>query len=191
MSSTSAKKRFLACTRCFLLPAALRQRDLKGDDAAFAASADAPVMAGHDGLGGGQSNAAPAGRAGTGGVRTVKAVKIVGQLRGIYSGTGVGERQLHAFSPRKGRKMDRSTRVTVFHSIVQQDRQQATQTARAMVTQYGFSDKLGLVNYGSDDDEVFIGRDLAHTKSYGEGVASVIDEEVKSIIDDPATKKHL
>ncbi len=65
-----------------------------------------------------------------------------------------------------------------------QDIKQATQTARAMVTQYGFSDKLGLVNYGSDDDEVFIGRDLAHTKSYGEGVASVIDEEVKSIIDD-------
>ena len=65
-----------------------------------------------------------------------------------------------------------------------QDIKQATQTARAMVTQYGFSDKLGLVNYGSDDDEVFIGRDLAHTKSYGEGVASVIDEEVKHIIDD-------
>ncbi len=65
-----------------------------------------------------------------------------------------------------------------------QDIKQATQTARAMVTQYGFSDKLGLVNYGSDDDEVFIGRDLAHTKSYGEGVASVIDQEVKSIIDD-------
>ncbi len=65
-----------------------------------------------------------------------------------------------------------------------QDIKQATQTARAMVTQYGFSDKLGLVNYGSDDDEVFIGRDLAHTKSYGEGVASIIDEEVKNIIDD-------
>ena len=60
-----------------------------------------------------------------------------------------------------------------------QDIKQATQTARAMVTQYGFSDKLGLVNYGSDDDEVFIGRDLAHTKSYGENVASLIDAEVK------------
>ena len=65
-----------------------------------------------------------------------------------------------------------------------QDIKQATQTARAMVTQYGFSDKLGLVNYGSDDDEVFIGRDLAHTKSYGENVASLIDAEVKDIIDD-------
>ena len=65
-----------------------------------------------------------------------------------------------------------------------QDIKQATQTARAMVTQYGFSDKLGLVNYGSDDDEVFIGRDLAHTKSYGENVASMIDAEVKDIIDD-------
>ena len=65
-----------------------------------------------------------------------------------------------------------------------QDIKQAIQTARAMVTQYGFSDKLGLVNYGSDDDEVFIGRDLAHTKSYGENVASLIDAEVKDIIDD-------
>ena len=65
-----------------------------------------------------------------------------------------------------------------------QDIKQATQTARAMVTQYGFSDKLGLVNYGSDDDEVFIGRDLAHTKSYGENVSSLIDAEVKDIIDD-------
>ena len=65
-----------------------------------------------------------------------------------------------------------------------QDIKQATQTARAMVTQYGFSDKLGLVNYGSDDDEVFIGRDLAHTKSYGENVASLIDAEVKDIIND-------
>ena len=65
-----------------------------------------------------------------------------------------------------------------------QDIKQATQTARAMVTQYGFSDKLGLVNYGSDDDEVFIGRDLAHIKSYGENVASLIDAEVKDIIDD-------
>ena len=65
-----------------------------------------------------------------------------------------------------------------------QDIKQATQIARAMVTQYGFSDKLGLVNYGSDDDEVFIGRDLAHTKSYGENIASVIDAEVKRIIDE-------
>lgn len=64
-----------------------------------------------------------------------------------------------------------------------QDIKQATQIARSMVTQYGFSDKVGLVNYGSDDDEVFIGRDLAHTRSYGENIASMIDEEVKSIID--------
>lgn len=65
-----------------------------------------------------------------------------------------------------------------------QDIKHATKIARAMVTQYGMSDKVGMIDYGSDGDEVFIGRDLAHTKSYGEGVASVIDNEVKSIIDE-------
>ena len=64
-----------------------------------------------------------------------------------------------------------------------QDIKQATATARAMVTQYGMSDELGMIQYGSDDDEVFIGRDLAHTRSYSEGVAEKIDEEVKAIID--------
>lgn len=65
-----------------------------------------------------------------------------------------------------------------------QDIKQATGIARAMVTQYGMSDKVGMINYGSDEDEVFIGRDLAHAKSYGEAVATVIDQEVKRIIDD-------
>ena len=65
-----------------------------------------------------------------------------------------------------------------------QDIKQATETARAMVTKYGFSSKLGLINYDSDNDEVFIGRDLAHTRPYGENIASQIDEEVKGIIDD-------
>ena len=65
-----------------------------------------------------------------------------------------------------------------------QDIKQATQLARAMVTKYGFSEKVGLINYGSDEDEVFIGRDLAHTRSYGEDVAAVIDSEVKRIIDE-------
>ena len=64
-----------------------------------------------------------------------------------------------------------------------QDIKQATQQARAMVTKYGFSERLGLINYDSDDDEVFIGRDLAHTKSFSDGVAHTIDEEVKKIID--------
>lgn len=53
-----------------------------------------------------------------------------------------------------------------------------------MVTKYGFSENVGLINYNNDDDEVFIGRDLAHTRGYGEGVASKIDEEVKRIIDE-------
>ena len=65
-----------------------------------------------------------------------------------------------------------------------QDIKQATKMARAMVTQYGMSDKVGLIQYGSDDDEVFIGRDLAHTKSYGNEVADAIDSEVKRIIDE-------
>ena len=53
-----------------------------------------------------------------------------------------------------------------------------------MVTKYGFSDKLGLINYDTDSDEVFIGRDLAHTRPYGEDIASLIDEEVKRIVDE-------
>jgi cell division protease FtsH len=65
-----------------------------------------------------------------------------------------------------------------------QDIKQATKLARAMVTQYGMSERVGLIRYGSDEDEVFIGRDLAHTRDYGEQVASVIDEEVKRIIDE-------
>ena len=65
-----------------------------------------------------------------------------------------------------------------------QDIKQATSIARAMVTKYGMSEKVGMINYDSDDDEVFIGRDLAHTKSYGEHVASAIDSEVKRIIDE-------
>ena len=65
-----------------------------------------------------------------------------------------------------------------------QDIKQATQTARDMVTKYGFSDKLGLINYDTDSDEVFIGRDLAHTRPYGENIAGQIDAEVKNIIDE-------
>ena len=64
-----------------------------------------------------------------------------------------------------------------------QDIKQATATARAMVTKYGMSDRLGMVNYDTDEDEVFIGRDLAHTRPYSENVAMQIDEEVRRIID--------
>ena len=64
-----------------------------------------------------------------------------------------------------------------------QDIKQATEIARDMVTKYGMSERIGMICYGGDDDAVFIGRDLAHTRSYGEGVATTIDEEVKRIID--------
>ena len=62
------------------------------------------------------------------------------------------------------------------------DIKRATATARSMVMKYGMSDKLGLICYGDDDDEVFIGRDLAHTRSYSEDVAKAIDEEIHRII---------
>ncbi|MDD3279118.1 MAG: ATP-dependent zinc metalloprotease FtsH [Lachnospiraceae bacterium] len=65
-----------------------------------------------------------------------------------------------------------------------QDIKQATATARAMVTKYGMSAKVGLVSYGDDSDEIFIGRDWGHTKSFSENVAAVIDEEVHQIIEE-------
>ena len=65
-----------------------------------------------------------------------------------------------------------------------QDIKQATEMAKSMVTKYGMSENIGLINYDNDDDEVFIGRDLAHTRGYGENVASRIDAEVKRIIDE-------
>lgn len=63
------------------------------------------------------------------------------------------------------------------------DIKQATKVARRMVTRYGMSDNIGVINYDDDDDEVFIGRDLAHAKSHSELVAGEIDREVKEIID--------
>lgn len=65
-----------------------------------------------------------------------------------------------------------------------QDIRQATAVARNMVTKYGMSDMLGLVNYDSDQDEVFIGRDLAHAKGHSEQVAGTIDAEIKRIVDE-------
>ena len=64
-----------------------------------------------------------------------------------------------------------------------QDIKQATKVAKAMVTRYGMSENIGLVDYTEDDNEVFIGRDLAHTRSYGEHIQTEIDQEVKRIID--------
>ncbi len=73
-----------------------------------------------------------------------------------------------------------------------QDIKQATELAKAMVTRYGMSENVGLINYDNDDNEVFIGRDLAHTRGYGENVATRIDEEVKRIIDECYMKaKHI
>lgn len=65
-----------------------------------------------------------------------------------------------------------------------QDIKQATAVARSMITKYGMSDAVGLIHYGSDEDEVFIGRDLAHTRSYAENTAALIDSEVKRIVDE-------
>ena len=66
-----------------------------------------------------------------------------------------------------------------------QDIKVATKTARSMVTEYGMSEKVGLINYSEgDSDEVFLGKDLGHARAYGENVATVIDEEVKRIIDE-------
>jgi cell division protease FtsH len=63
------------------------------------------------------------------------------------------------------------------------DIQMATNMARAMVCQYGMSDKLGMVQYGSDDEYVFLGREMARTKVYSESTAREIDEEIKLIVD--------
>ncbi len=68
------------------------------------------------------------------------------------------------------------------------DIKKATQMARRMVTRYGMSENIGVINYDDDDDEVFIGRDLAHAKKYSEEMQGKIDEEVKFIIDDCYSK---
>ncbi|MDO4475518.1 MAG: ATP-dependent zinc metalloprotease FtsH [Lachnospiraceae bacterium] len=65
-----------------------------------------------------------------------------------------------------------------------QDIKQATAIARSMVTRFGMSEKVGPINYDQDDNEFYVGRDLAHTRSYGEQVATLIDEEVKRIVDE-------
>ena len=65
-----------------------------------------------------------------------------------------------------------------------QDIKQATQLAKSMVTKYGMSEQIGLICYDDDQNEVFIGRDLAHARGYSEGVAAKIDEEIKRIIDE-------
>ena len=79
----------------------------------------------------------------------------------------------------------------IFHDITtgaSQDIKQATQMARAMVTQYGMSEKVGMIQYGGDENEVFIGRDFGHTKNYADQTAALIDSEKKRIIDESYEK---
>ena len=71
-----------------------------------------------------------------------------------------------------------------------QDIKQATDTARSMVTRYGMSERVGMICCEGDENEVFIGRDLAHAKNYGEGMADIIDAEIKRIIDECYEKAH-
>ena len=81
----------------------------------------------------------------------------------------------------------RAAEEIIFDDITtgaSQDIKQATDLVRGMVTKYGMSDEVGLIHYGDDDDQVFIGRDLAHAKAYGEEATTRIDREVKRIMDD-------
>ena len=75
----------------------------------------------------------------------------------------------------------------IFHDVTtgaSQDIKSVTATARAMITQYGMSENLGFINYEENTDEVFLGRDLGHSRSFSEEVASQIDKEVKKLVDD-------
>lgn len=85
----------------------------------------------------------------------------------------------------------RAAEALIFDDITtgaSQDIKQATSLAKAMVTKYGMSENIGLINYDNEDDEVFIGRDMARTRGYSEGVATAIDAEVKRIIDEAYEK---
>jgi len=80
----------------------------------------------------------------------------------------------------------RAAEELVFHDPTtgaHNDIEKATQTARAMVMQYGMTERLGAVFYGQSNGDVFLGRDLGHIKEYSESVSSIIDEEVRSLID--------
>ena len=81
----------------------------------------------------------------------------------------------------------RAAEELVFDDITtgaSEDIRHATKIARAMVTKFGMSDWVGLINYGTDEDEVFIGRDLAHARTYSDNVAGTIDAEIGRIIDE-------
>src|SRR4029079_7486500 len=79
----------------------------------------------------------------------------------------------------------RAAEELVFHDPTtgaSNDIEKATATARAMVTQYGMSERLGAVRYGKEDGEIFLGRDMGHTRDYSEEIAATIDDEVRSLI---------
>ena len=81
----------------------------------------------------------------------------------------------------------RSAEELIFKAVTSgasQDIKQVTDTARSMITKFGMSEKLGFINYEENTDEVFLGRDLGHSRSFSEEVASIIDKEVKKIVDD-------
>ncbi len=79
-------------------------------------------------------------------------------------------------------------RTQLLNAIRSNDIERASKIARDMVTRYGMSDKIGTITFGSGQEEVFLGRDLAQTKNFSEETAAKIDEEVKRIIDEAYNK---
>ena len=80
----------------------------------------------------------------------------------------------------------RAAEEMVFHDPTtgaSNDIEKATAVARAMVTQYGMTERLGAIRYGQDNNEVFLGRDMGHVRDYSEEIAAAIDEEVRSLIE--------
>ena len=115
----------------------------------------------------------------------IKAVNFSNLTRGIKEATnGFSMMEVVAFGVfnRLGGRIAESLIFDDITTGASADIKQATSYARAMVTKYGFSDAIGMVNYDSDSDEVFIGRDLAHQRAFSENTQGTIDAEVTAII---------